>query len=132
MPRWSAEIRSMVKKVQVRSSPSSWSGPHVVCRYRADSDSSDASRGVCRGHGERETDRIVAGVVSGPDSELWHWLVGADFAARRRLPTMFAFREAPDDGGLMSYGVSTAASYRRAATFVDKILKGAKPGDLPI
>ena len=55
-----------------------------------------------------------------------------DFAARRRLPTMFAFREAPDDGGLMSYGVNIAASYRRAATFVDKILKGAKPGDLPI
>jgi putative tryptophan/tyrosine transport system substrate-binding protein len=55
-----------------------------------------------------------------------------EFAARRRLPTMFAFREAPDDGGLMSYGVNIAASYRRAATFVDKILKGAKPGDLPI
>ena len=55
-----------------------------------------------------------------------------DFAARRRLPTMYAFREAPDDGGLMSYGVNIAASYRRAATFVDKILKGAKPGDLPI
>ena len=37
----------------------------------------DASRGVCRGHRERETDRIAAGVVRGPDSELWHWLLGA-------------------------------------------------------
>jgi putative ABC transport system substrate-binding protein len=55
-----------------------------------------------------------------------------EFAGHRRLPTMFAFREAPDDGGLMSYGVNIAASYRRAAIFVDKILKGAKPGDLPI
>src|SRR5262245_3676214 len=55
-----------------------------------------------------------------------------EFAGQRRLPTMFAFREAPDDGGLMSYGVNIAASYRRAATFVDKILKGARPGDLPI
>ena len=55
-----------------------------------------------------------------------------EFAAHRRLPTMSAFRELPDDGGLMSYGVNIAASYRRAAAYVDKILKGAKPGDLPI
>lgn len=55
-----------------------------------------------------------------------------DFAAAKRLPAIYFFRLFPDSGGLMSYGGSTEESYRRAATFVDKILKGAKPADLPI
>ena len=53
-------------------------------------------------------------------------------AASSRLPAMYGFREFPDDGGLMSYGTSFVVLFRRAATFVDKILKGAKPADLPI
>jgi len=54
------------------------------------------------------------------------------FAMAERLPTMSGFRENVEDGGLMSYGVDLRESFRRTATFVDKILKGAKPGDLPI
>ena len=53
-------------------------------------------------------------------------------AARNRIPDFYSFREATDDGGLMSYGVNLPALYRRAARFVDKILKGAKPSDLPV
>jgi putative ABC transport system substrate-binding protein len=53
-------------------------------------------------------------------------------AAINRLPTMYPFREFPDDGGLMSYGPSFVVLFRRAAVFVDKILKGAKPADLPV
>jgi putative tryptophan/tyrosine transport system substrate-binding protein len=56
----------------------------------------------------------------------------ADFAARRHLPSSFLFREFAEAGGLLSYGPSITESYRRAASYVDKILKGAKPGDLPI
>jgi len=55
-----------------------------------------------------------------------------DLAARHRLPTMFPFRSYVDAGGLMSYGPNVADLFRRAATFVDKILKGAKPVDLPV
>jgi putative ABC transport system substrate-binding protein len=55
-----------------------------------------------------------------------------EFAAKLRLPTIYPFREGPEAGGLISYGSNLADLFRRAATFVDKILKGAKPGDLPI
>jgi putative tryptophan/tyrosine transport system substrate-binding protein len=56
----------------------------------------------------------------------------ADFAMQKRLPSMFAHKEGVDAGGLMSYGVSVAEMMRRGASYVDKILKGAKPGDLPV
>jgi len=55
-----------------------------------------------------------------------------DFMAKRRLPTIYDNSIFVKAGGLMSYGHSSTDSYRRAATYVDKILKGAKPGDLPV
>jgi putative ABC transport system substrate-binding protein len=54
------------------------------------------------------------------------------FALKSRLPSMYYTREAVDAGGLMSYGADIADSYRRVAYFVDRILKGAKPADLPV
>lgn len=56
----------------------------------------------------------------------------AQLAVQHRLPTMFSSREAVESGGLMSYGQNTAEHFYRAATYIDKILKGAKPGDLPV
>jgi putative ABC transport system substrate-binding protein len=56
----------------------------------------------------------------------------AELAAQKRLPAMFFFREFSEAGGLMSYGPNFSDLWRRAATYVDKILKGAKPSDLPV
>jgi putative ABC transport system substrate-binding protein len=55
-----------------------------------------------------------------------------DLAAKHRLPAIYAWREAVDSGGLMSYGANIPDLFRRAATYVGKILKGAKPADLPV
>jgi putative ABC transport system substrate-binding protein len=56
----------------------------------------------------------------------------AEMALKARLPTIFSQREYAQAGGLMSYGESLGDLYRRAAFYVDRILKGEKPGDLPI
>jgi putative ABC transport system substrate-binding protein len=55
-----------------------------------------------------------------------------DFALKSRLPSMYVGRVAVEAGGLISYGADLAESYRRVAYFVDTILKGAKPADLPV
>jgi ABC-type uncharacterized transport system substrate-binding protein len=54
------------------------------------------------------------------------------FALKSRLPSVYSTREAVDAGGLMYYGADLADSYRRVAYFVDRILKGAKPAELPV
>ena len=56
----------------------------------------------------------------------------AELAVKHRLPTMFTFKHYVDGGGLMSYGVEFPSMWRRTADYVARILKGAKPADLPI
>jgi putative ABC transport system substrate-binding protein len=56
----------------------------------------------------------------------------AGFALKSRLPSVYGLRQFVDVGGLMSYGADLADSYRRVAYYVDRILKGAKPADLPV
>jgi len=69
---------------------------------------------------------LFDGLTSG-----YRGLVG-DFAKKHKLPTVFGAREFAEAGGLMSYAPNIADGFQRAATYVDKILRGAKPGDLPI
>jgi putative ABC transport system substrate-binding protein len=61
-----------------------------------------------------------------------YWEQIVSFTATQRLPAIFNRRKFVDEGGLMSYGANAADLYRRAAAFVDKILKGAKPAELPV
>jgi len=56
----------------------------------------------------------------------------AELAVRYRLPTAYTYREGPEAGGLLSYGTSIPAAWHRAAVYIDKILRGAKPADLPV
>jgi ABC-type uncharacterized transport system substrate-binding protein len=79
------------------------------------------------GKGHTEAMLVLTGpVVNAQRKEI------ADLAAKKQLPAIFPFPEYVEAGGLMSYGASVSDSYRRAATYVDKILKGAKPTDLPV
>ena len=78
------------------------------------------------------TERAGALVVLVDAMLLDHQTRIADLAVRRRLPMVFPQVDQAEAGGLMAYGPSVADRFRRAATYVDKILKGAKPADLPI
>jgi len=78
------------------------------------------------------TARVDAIRVGGSPFFVTHRQRIIEFAARERLPTIYWWRGFSDAGGLMSYGVDAVEMYRNAPTYVDKILKGAKPGDLPL
>jgi len=56
----------------------------------------------------------------------------AEFTAEQRLPSIYGFREFCDAGGLLCYGTNLSRLYRRFGYFIDKILKGTKPGDIPV
>lgn len=75
----------------------------------------------------------IGGILVSFDAQLsTHRAQIAELAAKRQLPAIADWREFAEQGGLMSYGPSYPDLFRRAATYVDKILKGAKPGDLPV
>ena len=71
-------------------------------------------------------------IILGDSFFVQHAAQIAKLATRNRLPSIYTGAEYPEAGGLMSYGPSFADNFRRAAMYVDKILKGAKPGELPI
>jgi putative tryptophan/tyrosine transport system substrate-binding protein len=77
-------------------------------------------------------DRVGALLVVADSMFIVHRTRVADLAAKNRLPAAYGLREHVEAGGLMSYGPSSPDNYRRAATYVDKILKGARPADLPV
>ena len=77
-------------------------------------------------------ERVDALLVVADGMFIFHRARLADLAAKNRVPSMHGVRENVEAGGLMSYGPSTVAAWRRAAFFVDRILKGTKPADLPV
>ena len=79
-----------------------------------------------------ETGRAQALIVTAQPFTLRHQAEILNVATKLRLPAMYTDRRFVDAGGLMSYGPSLVDVYRRAATYVDRILKGAKPADLPV
>jgi putative ABC transport system substrate-binding protein len=85
-----------------------------------------------RGFGTMKQERVQAVLVPSDTFFLQQKRLLVDSALKRRMPSGFPFREFVEAGGLMSYGLNLNDLYRRAASYVDKILKGAKPGELPI
>jgi ABC-type uncharacterized transport system substrate-binding protein len=78
------------------------------------------------------TERAGALVIAGSPTHIQDRKRLIGLAAKRRLPAIFAFKEDAEAGGLISYGPRQADAVRFAAVYVDKILKGAKPADLPV
>lgn len=96
----------------------------------ADHEDGVPDRMAGRGHGRHE--HVDGVVVLGDPMFFFERDRIATLAIAARLPTVFALREHVEAGGLMSYGVDQRANFRRAADLVDKILKGTKPGELPV
>ena len=90
-------------------------------------DFDSAFAAATRGHAEALTMVTSAFFFGGPNNKRL-----ADFAAKHRLPAISPYREFAEAGGLMAYGVNMVELSRHAATYVDKIFKGANPGDLPV
>ena len=79
------------------------------------------------------TQQMVGALVVLPDPLLFAQRARlSESVAKHRLPSISSFREEAESGGLISYGPRLRTNFHRAATYVDKILKGAKPGDLPV
>jgi putative ABC transport system substrate-binding protein len=89
-------------------------------------DFTNAFRSAAEGHAEAALVRVSAPILDPQRKQF------AELAVKNRLPVMYERAEEVKAGGLISYGVSNADLYRRAATYVDKILKGTKPAELPV
>jgi len=77
-------------------------------------------------------ERVDAAMVLPNPAVIVHQKLVVDLASRHRIPAAYWFRDLVDIGGLMSYGVEWVDVYRRTAGYVDRILKGTRPGDLPV
>jgi len=93
---------------------------------KSSKDFESAFRDAAKGRAEALLVRVPGPILSP------HRIKVAQLAVKSRLPAIYESAEEVEDGGLMSYGLNTNDSYRRAANYVDKILKGARPADLPV
>src|SRR5262245_50047162 len=130
-----------VRRVAILSNPANPGHAHAVSIVRAaarplgvslqvlEAGEPNQFEGACAA---MATDRVGALLVVTDSLFILHRAQLANLAAKHRLPAMFGVREFVDGGGLMSYGVSVPDLMRRGAAFVNKILKGATPADLPI
>jgi putative ABC transport system substrate-binding protein len=130
-----------VRRVAILSNPANPSQPGAIKEVNVAARSLGVQLQLLEARGPNDfdgafaamaTERVGALLVLAESLFVLHRTRLADLAARRRLPAAYGFREHVEAGGLMSYGPSVRDLHRRAATYVDKILKGAKPADLPV
>jgi len=135
------EIVPKVRRVAILSNPASPVQPLFIREVKVAARSLGVQLQLLEARGPNEFDgafaamakeRVGALLVVADGLFILHRTRLADLAARSRLPAIYGYREHVEAGGLMSYGSSLRDLWRRAATYVDKILKGAKPADLPV
>jgi putative ABC transport system substrate-binding protein len=135
------EIVPKVRRVAILSNPASPATPLIIRDVNVAARSVGVQLQLLEARGPSEFDgafaamakeRVGALLVVVDPMLILHRTRLADLAAKSRLPAAYGSRESVEAGGLMSYGPSLRDLYRRSATFVDKILKGAKPADLPV
>jgi putative ABC transport system substrate-binding protein len=135
------EIAPKISRVAVLMNPANVSHPREVKDLQAAAPALGVTLLVLEVRRPDDIDRVLATI--GKERPGGLLLLGdpvistsqrriAELAVKSRLPAIYTVREWTEAGGLMSYGTRFADLYRRAATFVDKILKGARPADLPI
>jgi putative ABC transport system substrate-binding protein len=136
------EIAPAVKQVAVIFNPVS--APFAELFFRS---AEEAARKLAIGslaavvHSPAEIEAQIKAVAQAPDAGLivipdgftqTHRKLVIELAARHRLPAVYPFRFYPDDGGLISYGIDPVGAFRQTATYVDRILRGEKPANLPV
>jgi ABC-type uncharacterized transport system substrate-binding protein len=129
------------RRVAILSNPANPGQPAVIKNVRVAAQSLGVQLQLLEARGLNEFDgafaamareRAGALLVMGDPVFDFHRTRLAELAAKSRLPAIYGLRTQTEAGGLMSYGVDLRDNSRRAATYVDKILKGAKPADLPV
>jgi putative ABC transport system substrate-binding protein len=135
------EVAPRVRRVAVLSNPDSPARPLTIRNVKDAARSLGVQLQLLEARGPEEFDgafaamakeRVGALLVVQDPAFIPYRARLVDLAAKNRLPSIFTQREDAEAGGLMSYGPSLSDLYRRAGTYVDKILKGAKPGDLAV
>jgi putative ABC transport system substrate-binding protein len=135
------EVVPRVRRVAVLSNPDSPAQPLTVRNVKDAARSLGLQLQLLEARGPEGFDgafaamareRVGALLVVQDPAFIPHRARLVDLAAKNRLPSIFTQREDAEAGGLMSYGPSLSDLYRRAGTYVDKILKGVKPGDVPV
>jgi putative ABC transport system substrate-binding protein len=130
-----------LRRVAVLSNPASPSQPLAISEIKGAARSLGLQLQTLEARGPGEFDGAFAAMARERAGALFvvqdpafspHRARLVDLAAKNRLPTMFTQREDAEAGGLMSYGPRLSDLWRRGATYVDKILKGARPADLPV
>jgi putative ABC transport system substrate-binding protein len=136
------ELVPTVARIAILANPVSPSAVHAVREAQASAHALGVQLHVMEVRSPDEFERAFAAmtradvgvllVLTDPTTFEPHMSTIVALAQRSRLPTMYPWRSYVEAGGLMVYGASLPAIHRRAATYVDKILKGAKPADLPV
>jgi putative ABC transport system substrate-binding protein len=136
-----SEIATGLKRAAIMFNPDTASASTYIPSFETSARSLKVAPIIAPVHDDAEIETAIialgreprGGLVVMPDAfTTVHRAPIISATARNNVPAVYAISESPRDGGLLSYGIDRVDTYRRAASYVDRILRGAKPGDLPV